>query len=118
MLRPQEYFEVGFQRGQDRSSAGNDPFARREGAIAVGADELDYSLTTSGSVSGTFLNQVDLALGGSNLHSVAFDTSTIGLKTGVITITSTSQGVEGSLLTIPVSFTVVLPLFQAESENG
>ncbi len=76
---------------------------------AIGADELDYSLTTSGSVSGTFLNQVDLALGGGNSHSIAFDTSTIGLKSGVITITSTSQGVEGGLVTIPISFTVVLP---------
>jgi hypothetical protein len=76
---------------------------------AIGADELDYSLTTSGGVSGTFLSQVDLALGGSNSYSVIFDTATIGLKTGAITITSTSQGVEGGLVTIPISFTVVLP---------
>lgn len=76
---------------------------------AIGADELDYSLTTSGSVSGAFLNQLDLALGGGNSHNVAFDTSTIGSKTGVITITSTSQGVQNGTVTIPVSFTVVLP---------
>lgn len=76
---------------------------------AIGADELDYSLTTSGSVSGSFLNQLDLALGGGNSHNVAFDTSTIGLKTGVITVTSTSQGVQNGMVTIPVSFTVVLP---------
>lgn len=77
--------------------------------VAAGADELDYSVTTSGNVSGTFLNQIDLALGSGNMHSLAFDTSTIGAKTGVITVTSTSQGVENGLVTIPVNYLVMLP---------
>jgi hypothetical protein len=75
----------------------------------IGADELDYSLTTSGSISGSFLNQMDAALGSGNMHNVSLNTSTLGAKTGTITVTSTSQGVQNGLINIPVSFTVVLP---------
>jgi hypothetical protein len=76
---------------------------------ANGADVLHYSLTTSGSVTGSFLNQNDAALGGSNLHSVAFNTSSIGSKSGTITITSTNQGIPVGTINIPISFLVVLP---------
>jgi hypothetical protein len=74
-----------------------------------GADVLHYSLTTSGSVTGSFLNQNEAALGGSNLHSVGFDTSSIGSKSGTITVTSTNQGIPVGTINIPVSFLVVLP---------
>jgi hypothetical protein len=82
---------------------------------AIGADELNYSLTTSGSLTGSFLNQVDMALGSGNAHLVGLNTSSIGMKTGTITITSTSQGVQttaavqNGMISIPVSFLVVLP---------
>ena len=36
----------------------------------IGADELDYSVTTAGSSLGSFFNQVDAALGGGNLHQI------------------------------------------------
>lgn len=75
---------------------------------AIGADELNYSLTTSGNVSGSFLNQIDQALGGSNAHAVVFDTATLGMKTGLITVTSTSQGVQNGSFTLPISYLVVL----------
>jgi endonuclease/exonuclease/phosphatase family metal-dependent hydrolase len=74
---------------------------------AIGADELDYSLVTSGDISGSFLDQMDLALGGGNMHLVALDTSTPGMKSGTITISSTSQAVQSGLVTIPVSYQVV-----------
>jgi hypothetical protein len=75
---------------------------------AIGADELDYSLITSGSLTGSFLNQIDPALGGSNNHLVGFNTSSLGSKTGTITITSSSQDVQNGTINIPVSFLVVL----------
>jgi hypothetical protein len=76
---------------------------------ANGADVLHYSLTTAGSVTGSFLNQNDAALGGSNLHSVGFDTSSIGSQSGTITITSTNQGIPVGTINIPISFLIVLP---------
>jgi hypothetical protein len=76
---------------------------------ANGADELDYSLTTSGSLSGSFLNQIDMALGGGNIHFVGFNTASVGAKSGTITISSPSQGVQNGTINIPVSFLVVLP---------
>jgi hypothetical protein len=76
---------------------------------ANGADVLYYSLTTSGAVTGSFLNYKDAALGGSNLHSVGFDTSSIGSKSGIITVTSANQGIPVGTINIPMSFLVVLP---------
>jgi hypothetical protein len=74
---------------------------------AIGADELDYSLTTSGALSGMFLNQVDAALGGGNTHFIGLDTATQGMKSGTITISSLSQQVQNGLINIPVSFEVL-----------
>jgi hypothetical protein len=76
---------------------------------ATGADELDYSLTTSGSLTGSFLNQIDMALGGGHVHLVGLDTLSIGMKSGTISLTSPSQGVENGTINIPVNFLVVLP---------
>jgi exonuclease III len=72
---------------------------------SIGADELDYMLTTSGDVFGSF-SDMDFALGGGNTHFVTFDTSSPGLKAGLIEISSTSQGVANGLVQIPVSFEV------------
>jgi endonuclease/exonuclease/phosphatase family metal-dependent hydrolase len=84
-----------------------------------GADELDYSLTTSGALSGTYLDQMDLALGGGNTHLVALDTATPGMKSGMITISSMSQAVQNGLINIPVSFEVVpLTLPGDYNQNG
>jgi hypothetical protein len=76
---------------------------------ALGADELDYSLTSSGNVVGAFLNQIDAALGGGNVHSLTLNTASIGMKTGTISITSSSQGVENGATNIPITYLVVLP---------
>jgi hypothetical protein len=74
----------------------------------AGADELDYSLTTSGSLTGSYLNQMDAALGGGNSHLVGLSTSSLGMQSGTITVTSNSQGVQNGTINIPVSFLVVL----------
>jgi hypothetical protein len=75
---------------------------------ANGADELDYSLTTSGDLAGSFLDQIDAALGGGNMHLVRLDTATPGMKSGIITIASSSQQVQNGLIEIPVSFEVLV----------
>jgi hypothetical protein len=74
-----------------------------------GADVLHYSLTTSGSASGSFSNQNETALGGSNIHSVSLTTSTGGVKSATITLTSTNQAIPTSTINLPISFQVVLP---------
>lgn len=74
--------------------------------VAVaGADELDYSLTTSGALSGAATG-IDFALGGGNTHQVVLDTSTPGLQSGQITVASSSQGVAGGFFTLPIEYTV------------
>jgi hypothetical protein len=77
--------------------------------VAIGADELTYSLSTTGAATGSYTNQVDQALGGANSHNVALNTSSTGMKSATITLTSTSQGVQNGTINIPVSFLVVLP---------
>jgi hypothetical protein len=50
---------------------------------------------------------MDLALGGGNMHLIGFDTSTPGMKSGMITVASGSQGVKNPLVEIPISFEVL-----------
>src|SRR3954452_12206466 len=76
---------------------------------ANGADVLHYSLSTSGSASGSFLNQSDAALGGSNVHSIALNTSTIGMQSATVTVTSTNQAIPIATINLSLSFLVVLP---------
>jgi exonuclease III len=74
---------------------------------AFAADELDYAVTTSGSVLGSFLNQVDAALGVGNVHQLTLDTSTLGAKTGTIFVQSSSQGAANAQIQIPISYEVL-----------
>ncbi|MEM7683073.1 MAG: dockerin type I domain-containing protein [Planctomycetota bacterium] len=76
-------------------------------ATANGADELDYSVTTTGDVSGAFLNQTDNATGGANTHAVNLDTATTGAKSGAVNVNSTSQAVQNGNFSENVDFTVV-----------
>jgi hypothetical protein len=86
---------------------------------AGGADELDYSISTAGHISGSLMNQIDLALGGGNTHLFALDTSTPGMMSGTITVSSASQAVQNGLVTIPVSFQVVpVALLGDYNQNG
>jgi len=85
---------------------------------AIGADELDYTLSVTGDLFGG-ANGIDLALGGGNLHQVTLNTATPGLKSGVITVASSSQGAANALQTFPVSFEVAAPFLAADfDEDG
>jgi len=60
---------------------------------ANGADELDYSLNVLGEI-GSLIGATagtDPALGSGNLHQLALDTSTPGVKSGSILVSSSSR---------------------------
>ncbi len=85
---------------------------------AIGADELDYILSVSGDLFGD-ASGIDLALGGGNLHQVTLNTATPGLKSGVITVSSSSQGAANALQTFPINFEVAAPFLAADfDEDG
>ena len=72
----------------------------------LGADELNFSVSTSGDVLGSFSGS-DLALGGGVTVNLLLDTSELGFRNGVINITSNGEGalLNGSTQ-IEVSFVV------------
>ncbi len=72
---------------------------------SLGADELDYTISVSGDLFGS-ASGTDFALGGFNSHPITLDTSVAGLHSGVVTVSSASQGAANSLINIPVNFTV------------
>lgn len=71
----------------------------------LGADELDFSVSVSGDLVGSG-NGTDLALGGPAMFPVMLDTSVAGLRSGTVTVTTTSQGVPSSIINIPVNYSV------------
>lgn len=87
--------------------------------VAVnGADKLDYTLSVAGDLFGGATG-IDFALGGGNIHQVTLDTTSLGMKSGVITVSSSSQGAANSLVTIPVSYQVIAEFLAADfDENG
>lgn len=74
-------------------------------SVANGADELDFSLATSGAVSGS-AQGVEQPLAAGNTHFVSLDTSVEGFRTGTITVTTDSQGAANSLIEFPISYQV------------
>ena len=73
--------------------------------VAHGADELDYTIDVSGSLSGG-LSGIAEPLAGSNTHQVFLNTTSSGFQTGTVTVSATSQQAANSLFTFPISFTV------------
>ena len=73
---------------------------------ALGADELDYTLSVTGDLFGSASGSV-LALSGGQVQYVTLDTSTAGTKSGNIVLSSTSPAVEHPSITLPVSFEVL-----------
>jgi hypothetical protein len=80
----------------------------------IGADELDYSVTTSGDLLGSFFNQVDAALGSANVHPIGLSTATPGMKSGIITVASASQAVQNGLIQIPISYQVLAAMLDGD----
>ncbi|MEM6690161.1 MAG: hypothetical protein AAF664_12080, partial [Planctomycetota bacterium] len=74
-------------------------------AIALGADELDFDLTTLGDVFGSATG-VDDALGGDVSAFVTLDTSEVGFQNGLIAVTSQSISAANDVVFIPIAFEV------------
>ena len=84
--------------------------------VAIGADVLDYTLSTSGDVSGMATDS-DAALDGGNMHTVTLDTSAVGMMSGTIDVTSTSQGVANGSVEIPIMYEVISSLLLGDANN-
>jgi endonuclease/exonuclease/phosphatase family metal-dependent hydrolase len=86
---------------------------------ALGADELDYTLSVIGGF-GSLLGEstgIDAALGSANLHQIALDTSTPGIRSGTIQITSSSPGVANGFKTLNVMFEVLAAALAGDFNN-
>jgi len=77
--------------------------------FANGADELDYDLTISDDLLGGDPNQVAIPLAGPNAHQISFDTSTVGMKSGTLTVNSDSQSVMDGMFSMLFEYEVVDP---------
>jgi hypothetical protein len=60
-------------------------------AVAIGADELDYNVTTTGAVTGSLSDTAD-PLAGFNVHNMPLDTATAGYFASTVDVNATSQG--------------------------
>jgi hypothetical protein len=85
--------------------------------VPGGADELDYNGVSFGDIVGMFSDN-DPALGTGNTHLLSLDTASLGIKSGLVRVTSTSQGVAGGLVEIPISFEVISGLPGDYNGNG
>ena len=81
---------------------------------AAGADELDYTLNVSGDLTGGGVIDSTLALSGGNTHEVFLDTSSLGLKSGTITVASSSLAVENSLFEFDIDYEVLVGFLEAD----
>lgn len=79
----------------------------------LGADELEYTLSTSGDLTGAHSGTL-LALAGEVAHAIGLDTSTPGMKSGTLTVSSTSEAAENALFTLPISFEVLSSLLPGD----
>ena len=75
--------------------------------VAIGADGLDYTVTGTGSLTGSGAGTMLLALSAGNVHAMSFDTTAPGLRSGTVTAASTSQEVADGSFTQNVSTTVL-----------
>ena len=72
-------------------------------ALTNGADQLDYSVTTTGDVLAATVFNDELAVGdGSSTHAWVVDTATAGLKANTFEYTSLSDGVESRAVDVSV----------------
>ncbi len=72
---------------------------------ALGADELDYTLSVTGDLLGGTTGTI-AALAASQTRQFSLNTATPGLKSGFVTVSTNSQGAANALFTLPVSFIV------------
>ncbi len=84
---------------------------------AIGADELDWLVSLSGGLSGAGSGSL-LANGTSALLSLALDTSSVGMQSGIVTISSTSPGVANGFAQIPLMWEVASAVIGDYNGNG
>lgn len=72
---------------------------------ALGADELDYTLSVTGDLLGGATGTI-AALATGQTRPFSLNTSTPGLKSGVLTVATSSQGAANALFALPISFIV------------
>ena len=72
----------------------------------IGADELDYDFSGSGALSGSG-SGTDFALGTADIQVLSFDTSAVGLASGQVSVTSSSQSVAGGAFSQQIDLTVL-----------
>jgi hypothetical protein len=75
--------------------------------IAIGADGLDYSVTSSGSLSGSANGTNVQALSAGGSHTLTLNTSSVGTASGTVSVTSTSQEVANGTFSQAVSVQVI-----------
>jgi hypothetical protein len=81
--------------------------------VASGADELDFEFAVTGSLVGGGSGTI-AALGATQVHQFMLDTSTPGLHSGMLTVTSASQQAAGALFTLPVEYQVAAAFLPAD----
>jgi hypothetical protein len=90
-------------------------------SVAVGADELDYSVQGSGAVTGGATGIATATFAG-NVHALSVNTSSLGLAGGTVSVNSTSQAAQDASFAEAISTTVLAharPSFSAaEQQTG
>jgi endonuclease/exonuclease/phosphatase (EEP) superfamily protein YafD len=84
---------------------------------AIGADVLGYTVGGTGNVSGSATGTI-AALATANVHTLSFDTSTPGAKSGNVSVMSTSQAVANGSFSQAVSTTVFAHAGPSFSDSG
>src|SRR5262249_32632978 len=85
--------------------------------VSNGADTLHYSFTSSGHLSGSGSGS-EAALGGVDTQSATFDTSTAGVQSGAVQVTSSSVSVANGSFSHQFDLTVLnhsIPSFSTTS---
>ncbi|MDA1178736.1 MAG: hypothetical protein O2931_08070 [Planctomycetota bacterium] len=72
----------------------------------LGADELDYLVTTNGALAGNF-SGTTLAFASGNTHALTLDTTGVGAKSGDYSVRATSEGAAASAWDQSLTFTVL-----------
>ncbi|MEM9295022.1 MAG: dockerin type I domain-containing protein [Planctomycetota bacterium] len=71
-----------------------------------GADELDFTVSTTGDATGGFSGSANAASAAVN-GSVSLNTASAGAKSGAINANTTSQGARNSAVSTPIAYTVL-----------
>lgn len=74
--------------------------------VSAGADELDYMLSCTGDIVGSASGTIQ-PLAAGDTYYITLDTSTLGAKSGTITVASSSTACEPASYTAQIDYTVI-----------